>query len=416
MAERYDAIVLGAGLTGSLVAATASQLGARVLLVDPGPAPGATGLSGGIVRPTGQGKDPSLGAGAVERPLVEHRMMVLDDAAAVSFDFRDVPKDADLVQAVSVRSAVLAPQWAESATARGARLVVGASDLRATTEGSGRATGIRIGGESYDAPAIVLAEHPLATPAFGGPPASETMRIEETFALSERSLENRFQLRAGQGSSVECLLGFLPSPWTGMGWLVPHRSHLTVGMTLHRPVGSEAALGLEAAFERFRSHPAIAGYTTGGVRVDRRSYPVDAAPSRRGLASSGFLRVGPSAGLGDPVGVLAAGLAPALASARAAGEAIAAKGPLERGYLARLAEAGVLTQIEQARRNPLPTGWDGARRRRYAQVLSRTFHQLLTETGAPKEPITRTLRRVRKESGMGVGSLAWDGFTLGRNL
>src|SRR5690349_18378222 len=40
MAEVYDAIVLGAGAAGLMCAATAGQLGKRVLLVDHNPEPG----------------------------------------------------------------------------------------------------------------------------------------------------------------------------------------------------------------------------------------------------------------------------------------------------------------------------------------------------------------------------------------
>ncbi|MCI4354075.1 MAG: hypothetical protein L3K06_01765, partial [Thermoplasmata archaeon] len=359
----------------------------------------------------------------VERPMIEHRMMVLDAAASVSFDFRDVSPASTAGPAVSVRSATLAARWTQVALAKGARLIAAATDVHFAPPTSEGATRILAGGESFDAPTAVLADDGLGPAASPGDRAFETMRIEETFALPERSVENRFQLRPGQGASVECLLGFLPAPWTGMGWLVTHRAHLTIGLTLHRPARSSTDLGLEAAFDRFRSHPAVVGYTTAGVRVDHRSYEVESAPTRRRLAAPGLLRVGTSAGLGDPLGVLAPGLSWAIASARAAGEAVSPVVGLsdtthrpERLYLARLKESGVLEQIDRARGHPIPTGWDGARRSRYAQVLSKTFHELLTETGAPKESITRTLRRVRRESGTGFGSLAWDGLTLGRNL
>jgi flavin-dependent dehydrogenase len=295
-------------------------------------------------------------------------------------------------------------------------VLTGANQVHLNSDGRGAISGAAVGGESFEAPTTILTE------AIGAKGAG-SMRLEETFAISPKALENRFQVRDGQGSSIECLLGFLPAPWTGMGWVIPHRAHLTLGVTLHRPPGSEEGTGLESAYERFRGHPGIAGYTSGCERIDRRSYLAPIAPTRRRLAVPGLLLAGPAAGLGDPIGIVAPGLAPSLASARAAGEAV---GPGAASssktstagsvYLARLRAWGILEQIDHARAHPIPLGWDGNARRRNSQILVRTFHELLTETGAPKEPITRTLRRVRRASGASYTSLAWDALTLGRNL
>jgi electron transfer flavoprotein-quinone oxidoreductase len=415
MAERFDVIVVGAGLTGSLAAATAAERGARVLLLEPGPRPGATGSSGGVARAGAVGV--ALEPGLIERPLVEHRMLVLDDSASVSFDFRDVSMAHAPMPAVTVRSDVAARSWAELAATKGTRIVTNATELRLSSSGSGPVSGVVVAGESFSAPVTVLTE-PIGELA---PSTSGVMRIEETFALPARSIENRFQLRAGQGTSLECLLGFLPTSWAGTGWVITHREHVTLGVSLLRPTGDEPATGLESAFDRFRTHPAIQGYTTGAERIDHRRYPVGLAPTRRALAAPGLLRAGAAAGLGDPVGVFAPGIAAALSSAVAAGE-VATSGK-DRGarsrvpsYLDRLKDAGVLSLIDRARAHPIPMGWDGAQRKRYARVLATAFHELLTETGAPKEPVSRTLRRVRRVSRTSFTMLATDGVALGRNL
>lgn len=399
---------------GALAAATAAVRGARVLVVERGPRVGATGPSTGAVR---CGNEPRAGLepAVTERPLIEHRMLVLDDAACVSFDFRDLTMARGPAPAASVRSAIASVLWTESARSKGGRILTDARDLHLLTNRSGTVTGVSASGESYEAPVTIRTE-PIEDPVAG----STTARLEETYAIAVRSLENRFQLRPGQGTSIECLLGFLPTAWSGTGWLLTHREHLTLGVTLRRPPGDEAATGLESAFEKFRSHPAIQGYTTRGERVDRREYSVERAPTQGQLAPPGLLRAGAAVGLGDPIGVFAPGLSAALESGRAAGESVPMRGEPATGagpsYLRRLKGSGVLDHIAWARAHPTPLGWTGAREGRYARLLARTFHELLTESGAPKEPITRTLRRIRRESRTPFPSLAGDALRLGRNL
>ena len=48
MEEKFDAIIVGAGLAGSAAALKLAQAGLEVVVIDRGPYPGSKNLSGGV--------------------------------------------------------------------------------------------------------------------------------------------------------------------------------------------------------------------------------------------------------------------------------------------------------------------------------------------------------------------------------
>ncbi len=159
--EKFDVVVVGAGLAGSAAAYQAARAGLQVILAERGPKPGTKTVSGGLLYTHGLGKmfpefwkeDPS----PVERAITRNVVSFLTPTQAASLDFYDASFGVPPYNSFSVLRSRLDPWLAAKAEAAGAVPVYGAKVDGLLREGD-RVVGIRSGGDELRADVVVDAE------------------------------------------------------------------------------------------------------------------------------------------------------------------------------------------------------------------------------------------------------------------
>lgn len=428
MTERYDAIVVGAGLAGAAAAAALARGGARAALIPhdapAGVDPGDNGtLWGHDLDPIFPGWWESM---PFERHLVEKRLMFLDTASSVSVDYHDHSWDAPPYAAHTVRRARTEPWLREQVARLGAPSLSGPAPEALLRSGSGPVAGVRRGGEALEATVTIVTEDPahqlLPRPADRG--GAREYRAERSYPLGGERIDERFGIRTRQGIESECVLGFLSDRVLAGGHLRTNGETVTVGATTRLESDAASSTASTAALDALCAHPSIAPYLEGSSpsateSTERRI----GARGRPALVAPGLLVAGRAAGLRFTSGWVHQELnyevrtgALAGVAALAAVQARDASSGRLASYRQSLRRSGMLGDVARSDRADALLRWNPRIHRRYPRLLTEAFHRILTETGAPKSSITRQARDARGAAGVSWWDLARDALAAGSQL
>ena len=104
MDEKFDAIIVGAGLAGSAAALKLAQAGLEVVVIDRGPYPGSKNLSGGVLYGNILNElVPEYWEEApIERVITNQRVMFMTEQAFFNIDFKNQVFNEKPYNAISV--------------------------------------------------------------------------------------------------------------------------------------------------------------------------------------------------------------------------------------------------------------------------------------------------------------------------
>ena len=405
--ERFDVVVVGAGLAGIAAAHSAARAGRSVLLIERGKAPGTKTVSGGLLYghalarmvPEFWTADPC----PIERPIVRNILSFLTDSQAVNVDHFDARFGRPPFNAFSVLRHRLDAWLAERAEAAGAVPVYGIRVDRLLTEGD-RVVGVRAGDDEIGAEVTVLADGVNSLLARGPNARPEAdasvvgVGVKQVLELPTGTLEERFQLRDGDGVQITTI-GH-PSGLEGGGFLYTNRSSLSLGFIANLRSLVASGRSLDEVFDEFQRHPLIARWIEGGRLAEYSGCFVTEGGYRAlpRLSGPGYLVAGSAAGLFLNTGFTLRGMDFALESGRIAGEVAAeaaeAKDPaaarLER-YVARLEASFVLRELKAHRGFPKVF----ANRRLYGaypEAINALLHDLYFVDGAGRRHLEGVAR------------------------
>ncbi|HET9091468.1 MAG TPA: FAD-dependent oxidoreductase [Acidimicrobiales bacterium] len=433
MAERFDAVVVGAGPAGSMAALQLARAGVSVCLLERGPFPGSKNLYGGVVY--ARVLDGLLPGWAEEAPLerfVTRRVtMVLTATQSLAVDFRSSAwGEAPYNGATALRPEF--DSWlAAQAEAAGAVLVCSTTATGLVRDGAGAVTGVvtdRPGGE-IEAGVVVACDGVNAFLAkqaglAGATDSSHyTLGVKQVLRLPEGEIEQRFGLGPGEGADYEILGGTGEVP--GGGFLYTNRDTVSVGLVLSLDGLSRAEARPEELLAELTAHPAIAPLVAGGEVVEYGAHLIPEAGLEMmpRLAGDGILVAGDAAGMCLAAGIWLEGVNFAMASGAAAGEAaaeaLAAGDTTERGlrgYEARLSSSFVLADHRRLRRAPGLVLSERVQRR-YPEMVCNLVEEMFTvRNPAPKPGLLRLARQAARRSGVGLGDLVRDGWRAWRTF
>ena len=433
MTDDFDVIVVGAGMAGSAAAIRLAQGGANVLLLERGPEAGVKNHSGGIL--WGNDLARILPSWAEEMPLERHivrkRFGFLTPDRALSFDY----EDGSWRQRPYVGHAVLRVRtdaWlAKKAEEAGATVVTGVPVEKLVWEGS-TVRGVVQGGETMRAPVTIVADGinsrvSLGTPIRPAPRLDEAtaeLGVKEVYRLDPARIAERFRLGPEEGHAEEWVLGIYPPGVMAGGFLYTNQETISLGVIVQLTSLYGGAAYAHDLVETFKQHPTIRSVLAGGELVEYSAKLVASGWAARPAAfhGDGWLVAGDAAGLVFSNGLVIHGMNYAVRSgieaaetglaSRAAHDASASK---LADYDRRLEASGILADFRDFRGLDR-LKWNPRMYSFYPQFVTELFHRMLTERGAPKEHLRRTLRAAQKAAGLRTDQLLKDGFDLVREM
>jgi electron transfer flavoprotein-quinone oxidoreductase len=316
MDEKFDCIIVGAGVAGLAAAMTLAHNNMKFLLIEKGEFPGSKNVSGGVL----WGSDlarlvPNYWEedAGWDRFINHRRLTFMDEQSTFSVDFKSSHfNETPYTGVVVLRSKF--DRWLadkvqeaieESDFAMDSFIAPNILVDEVLLE-NGKAVGIRTGEEKFFADSVIIAEgvNNLLTRQVGLQddyvPADHILTgVKEIIRFDQNVLENRFQLRGRSGMSNE-FVGFATDGVEGGGFLYTNKDSVSIGLVLGLKDLREKEKEPYEILNTFKKHPAIADMIHGGDVVEYSAHVVSSGDKRimpKKLYKDGLLICGEAANL-----------------------------------------------------------------------------------------------------------------------
>ncbi|PBC01167.1 FAD-dependent oxidoreductase [Mesorhizobium sp. WSM3860] len=329
--EEFDAIVVGAGMSGNAAAYTMARQGLTVLQLERGEYPGSKNVQGAImyadmleqIIPDFRNDAP------LERHLVEQRFWVMDDTSHTGIQYRSD----DFNEAKPNRYTIIRAQFdkwfSRKVREAGATVLCETTVTDLVRNAKGKVVGVRTdraGGPIY-ADVVVLAEGVnglLGTRAGLRKmlkPQSVALAVKEMHFLPDEVIEQRFGLQGDEGCVIEAA-GTISRSMAGLAFLYTNKESISLGIGC---LVSDFAKTMESPYvllDAFKNHPSIRPLIAGSEVKEYSAHliPEGGYKAIPQLFGDGWVAVGDAAQLNNAIHREGSNLA--MTSGRIAGEAI----------------------------------------------------------------------------------------------
>lgn len=317
MDEKFDCIIVGAGVAGLAAAMTLARNNMKFLLIEKGEFAGSKNVSGGVLWGSDLAKlVPNYWEekdGGWERFINHRRLTFMDEQSTFSIDFKSSHfNETPYTGVVVLRSKF--DRWlagkveeaiADSDYAMDSFIATNIKVDEILMEDD-KAVGIRTGDEEFHADSVIIAEgvNNLLTRQVGLQddyvPADHVLTgIKEIIRYDQEQLEDRFQLNGLSGMSNE-FIGFASDGVEGGGFLYTNRDTISIGLVLGLKDLREKRKSPHDILNHFKSHPVIQDTIRGGEVVEYSAHVVSSGDKRvmpKELYKDGVLVCGEAANL-----------------------------------------------------------------------------------------------------------------------
>jgi len=407
--EKFDVIIVGAGLAGLAAAYTLAGKDMEVLVLERGDYPGAKNVSGGrlYVNPV-RGLFPELWDQApLERFIVHEGVTLMAEERSATLDYTGNELRKPPHQSYSVLRSRFDRWLADQAEAKGAMLLTKIRVDELIRE-KGMVAGVLAGGDELRADVIIACDGAMSLIAeqagLRGPgaPRDYAVAVKEVIALDAERIDDRFGLAEGEGTA-RLYVGDVTCGKFGGGFLYTNKESVSLGivMGLRDLLEDRAISDFPALMERFKKRPEIACLIKGGSTVEYAAHviPEGGFGGLGRLYGDGIMIAGDAAGLALNMGFTVRGMEYALASGyHAAQTALNARRNGGFGkenlssYQQALKDSFVLKDFENFREaphvldNPRVFSY-------YPEMIGDILKDLYAVSGGPKERIYSSLRK-----------------------
>lgn len=430
MEDKFDAIIVGAGLAGSAAALKLAQAGLEVVLIDRGPYPGAKNLSGGVLYghilndliPDYWKEAP------IERHITNQRVMFMTEQASFNIDFKNQVFTEQPYNAISVLRGKFDRWFGEKAEEAGAMLVPGIKVEKVVVEAN-KAIGIIAGDEEMRSDVVILADgaNSFLAEQLGlrkkFNPAHMAVGVKELIGLPQETIEERFNLTGEQGTAYG-IVGYATKGVAGGGFLYTNKESLSIGLVMHLDELIETGKKPAELMEEFLAHPSIEPLVRGGKMLEYGAHMVPEAGLEMmpTLVMGGLLVTGDAAGFSINNGFVVRGMDLALSSGKSAAEAVLkAKekndfSTVSLGVYKQLLDESFVMKDMKTYAGAPAFMKNERMYEAYPEMLVSLMTQIYTHTGQPKEHVVPMAMKSLKESGVSLFNLAGDGLKGVRSL
>lgn len=367
--EKFDAIVVGAGVAGCVAAYVLAKEGLDVLVIERGNYAGSKNMTGGrLYAHSLERVMPGFAEEApVERLVTREKISFITDDDSVTLDYHT----GEAFSAEAASYTVLRgkfDQWLqEKAESEGAQFIPGIRVDRLLQDETGRVTGVQAGEDELLAECVILADgvNSLLAQSIGLLPKYHAHQYavgaKEVIGLSKQVINDRFGLSDGEGAAW-LFAGSASAGLMGGGFLYTNEDSISLGVVCGLGDIERSPKTVPQMLEDLKNHPSVKPLIEGGELLEYSGHLVpeggyDMVPEK--LAADGVLITGDAAALCINLGFIVRGMDLAVASGECAARAVidakkagdfSAAGLA--GYRRRLEESFVLRDMKQYRNVP----------------------------------------------------------------
>jgi electron transfer flavoprotein-quinone oxidoreductase len=329
--ERFDAIVVGAGMAGNAAALTLAERGLKVLQLERGEYPGSKNVQGAILYADMLEKlVPDFREDApLERHLVEQRFWMMDDRSHVGLHYRSDDFNEERANRYTIIRAQFDKWFSSKVREAGAVVLCETTVTELVQDAYGKVIGVRTdrGGGQVHADVVVLAEgvngllgtraHLREIPK----PENVALAVKEMHFLPQETIEARFNLQGDEGTVIEAA-GTISQGMTGMGFIYTNKESISLGIGCLISDFQKTGESPYGLLERFKQHPSVAPLIEGSEIKEYSAHliPEGGYKAVPQLYGDGWVVVGDAAQLNNAIHREGSNLA--MTSGRLAAEAI----------------------------------------------------------------------------------------------
>ena len=429
--EKFDAIVIGAGMAGNAAAYTMASRGLKVLQLERGEYPGSKNVQGGIlyadmlekIVPNFRDEAP------LERRLIEQRFWFMTDKSHTGMHYRNDDFNEETPNRYTIIRSQFDRWFAKQAQDKGAILLCETTAIELIRDAYGKVIGVRTdrSGGPVHADVVVLAEGVnglLGTRSELRPRPSASqvaLAVKEMHFLPTEVIEQRFNIKENEGAVIEAA-GTISNGMAGMGFIYTNKESISVGIGCLVSDFAENETSPSQLLDAFKKHPSVAPLIAGSEVKEYAAHliPEGGYKAIPQLFGDGWVICGDAGQLNNAVHREGSNLA--MTSGRLAGEAIfqikSRREPMNAANLALyrklLEESFVLKDLKKYKDMPelLHTQAQNLFLT-YPQLVSKAMENFVRVDGKPKVDKEKdTFGRFRKARG--TFGLIGDAFRLAR--
>jgi electron transfer flavoprotein-quinone oxidoreductase len=411
VSDKFDVIIVGAGLAGLAAAYELAGKGLETLVLERGDYPGAKNVSGGrfYIQPVRNLFEGLWERAPFERFIVHEGVTIMSGERSLTFDYSGNELRAEPHQSFSVLRSKFDRWFGEEAEAKGAMLLAKVKVEDVIRE-HGKIVGVIAGGDELRADVVVACDGVLSLVAEkagirdvqkDAPPGNYAVGVKEIVSLDRGLINDRFNLEGEEGAA-RLFLGDVTRGKFGGGFLYTNRENISLGIVigLKELLDNGSDIEVPSLIDRFKSRPEIAPLIRGGSTVEYSAHIIPEGGYRAlgKLYGEGILIAGDAAGLAMNTGFTVRGMEYAIASGYFAAQAILkAK---EKGdfsgetlsiYRRLLEESFVLKDFQNFQATP-----DVLSNPRlfmhYPEMIGKLFRDIYRVDAGPKEKLFSVIR------------------------
>ncbi|NLO21668.1 MAG: FAD-dependent oxidoreductase [Syntrophomonadaceae bacterium] len=332
MEEKFDAIIVGAGLAGLGAAYTLAQEGLEVLLLERGDYPGSKNVTGGrlYLNPI-RDLFPDLWKKApFERHITQEGVSVMAGARSLNISYRGEELEQEPYQSYSILRAKF-DRWLSKQAERKGAMLVSRSRVDDLIIENGRVEGVYAGGDELRSQVVIACDGVLSMMAekagLRKPGSAKEFGVgyKEIIELDSALINDRFGLEGDEGAA-RLFMGEVTKGKFGGGFLYTNKESISLGIVVGIQDLMEGAPAVQAPvlLDEFKQRPEVARLIKGGETVEYSAHviPEGGLKSLTKLSGDGILVAGDAAGFSMNIGVTVRGMEYAMASGYYAAQAV----------------------------------------------------------------------------------------------
>lgn len=302
-AERFDAIVVGAGPAGSIAAYVMASGGMKVALIERGEYPGAKNVFGGVLyrEPLAQIFPEFWKEAPLERCVVEQRMWMLSEGSAAKFSYHNERFTNPPNAWTGIRANF--DRWLAGKAEQAGAIPVYETVVTELIRQGLKVVGVRTDREDGDlyADVVILADgvNSLLAKSLGihreWRPDQVSLAVKEIIALPKGVIQDRFNLADNEGCTTE----FIGETFgmAGLGFLYTNQTSLSIGVGVMLNDLNEKKVKPYEILDKVKEHPDIQRLIAGGEVVEYAAHliPEGGFDSMPELAGDGWMVCGDAA-------------------------------------------------------------------------------------------------------------------------